>query len=39
MNSAHVKLSESERAQQPLAGALFIFETPYQGVPESRYIK
>lgn len=39
VTSAHVKLDASERAQQPLAGALFIFETPYRGLPESRYIK
>jgi L-arabinonolactonase len=39
VTSAHVKLSESERAQQPLAGALFIFETPYRGMTESRYIR
>lgn len=38
VTSAHVKLSPAERNEQPLAGALFIFETPYKGVPESRYI-
>ena len=39
VTSAHVKLSKTERAQQPLAGALFIFETPYKGVVESRYFR
>lgn len=39
VTSARVELSASESAQQPLAGALFIFETPYKGVPESRYIR
>ncbi|HEX5057385.1 MAG TPA: SMP-30/gluconolactonase/LRE family protein [Gammaproteobacteria bacterium] len=37
VTSAHVELSVSERKQQPLAGALFIFETPYKGLYESRY--
>jgi sugar lactone lactonase YvrE len=39
ISTASVELSESERACQPLAGALFIFETPYKGLPESRYIR
>lgn len=39
VTTARVDLSESEREQQPLAGSLFIFETPYTGLPESRYIK
>jgi L-arabinonolactonase len=39
VTSASVELSESERKQQPAAGHLFIFETPYKGMPESLYIK
>lgn len=39
VSSANVKLNASDRKQQPLAGGLFIFETPYKGLAESRYIK
>jgi L-arabinonolactonase len=39
VTSAHVKLDPAERAQQPLAGNLFIFKTPYKGLLEARYIK
>lgn len=39
VTSATEDLSNSERAVQPSAGALFIFETAYKGLPESRYRK
>jgi L-arabinonolactonase len=39
VTTADVELSESERKQQPLAGHLFIFETPYKGMAESLYIR
>lgn len=39
VSTASVKLSESERVQQPQAGGLFIFETPYKGLPEPGYLK
>jgi L-arabinonolactonase len=39
VTSASVDLGESERKQQPAAGHMFIFETPYKGMPESLYIR
>jgi L-arabinonolactonase len=39
VTSASVDLNESARRQQPMAGHMFIFETPYKGMPESLYIK
>lgn len=39
ITTATVDLGDSQLAQQPLAGSLFVFETPYKGLPESRYIR
>ncbi|HEX7028254.1 MAG TPA: SMP-30/gluconolactonase/LRE family protein [Gammaproteobacteria bacterium] len=39
ITTAKASLDESESARQPLAGNLFVFETPYKGLPESRYIR
>jgi sugar lactone lactonase YvrE len=37
VTSATVELTDQQRAEQPLAGAVFLFETDYRGVPETRY--
>lgn len=37
VTSASIGLGEQELVEQPSAGNLFIFETDYQGVPESWY--
>jgi len=37
VTSARENLSERELARQPAAGHVFVFETPYRGLPESRY--
>lgn len=37
VTSATADLTPEQRAEQPLAGAVFIFETDSRGVPESRY--
>jgi L-arabinonolactonase len=39
VTSARDQLDESTVAGQPLAGAMFLFETEYRGVPEARYIR
>ncbi len=38
VTTARDGLSDTELARQPLAGALFIFETDFGGMPETRYV-
>ena len=37
VSTARENLSAAELAMQPDAGNVFVFQTPYRGLPESRY--
>jgi len=37
VTTANVGLSTEQREQQPLAGNLFIYRTPFKGLPEARF--
>ena len=38
VTTASFGLSTSERRAEPRAGDVFVYETPYRGLPETRYI-